>query len=190
MFKRWVGLGRIIGSLGAVAVCGAALVATTAGPAYAGCDDSPPLPDGVIRRVGGNFKGQGLECTLTPSVTVTQNRSAGQVAVYEVRFKNIEEDTRDIRIYNASAPDPTHYKTKILKGAKDLTDKIVAQYPDGKVFGGIASGAKTPTLTVRIKVRPAAPPGDVTYVHLLGQFTDNAVPATYDGVVAQVQTPA
>jgi hypothetical protein len=58
------------------------------------------------------------------------------------------------------------------------------------VFAGVAPGATAPSLTITIKVRAAAPPGDVAYLHLLGQYANDQVDGHFDGVVAQVEVPA
>src|SRR5262245_61625597 len=167
------------------AVCAVGVVALGAGPAYAGCSDTPPHPDGRIRKVGGEYKGQGLiECNGVTQNTVSVTRKVGKVAEFEVRFRNLEDDPRDVVLRNIVVPNPK-YKVKIFQGSNDITNNILVTGGGGRLFD-VAGGDSSPKLRIRMKVRSAADVGDQLRVIIAGNF-EGSEGDNYDAVHAVVE---
>ena len=157
-----------------------------AGPAHAGCNEIPPLPDGRIRRVGGVYTGAGvIDCSKVADNTVSLNRQIGESGRFEFKFRNEEATTADILIRYFPNVD-SRFKVTFLKGTKDITDKI--DYGGGgKTFRDVAPGASTPIITVRIKVRATGQPGDEKVVAIGGNYGSEE--SNYDAVFAAVAVP-
>ena len=180
--KLRLGLGTII--VGAFTLVG---VLVFPEPAYAGCTDDPPLPDGRLRKVGGEFVGQNFfNCSVLGGLnSVLVTRAAGEKGKFEMRWRNLLASDQDIRVREVSAATDEGFGLRYVLNGRDITAKL--KVPSGKTFRDVEPDRSTPAIVAKIKVKPSATPGDVFDPFVSGQYATDASPSHVDTVSPRVE---
>ena len=175
--------GRVVGLVMAAAVA-AGVIATTAGPAYAGCFNSGPRFDGWLRRPSGPKVGVGfLDCTMQTENSLGVGVQPGDITKFKVRYVNGQDSAIGFRIFEGALfEDVDSFRVKYFFRGRDITEKM--QNQPGKVFADLEPGEATKPIVVRIKAKNSAPAPDEVVVSIQGQIpsfngSDGVFPAVF-----------